>query len=241
MARQDTIKKLLAMKPSFNKTEPTLEGKPLTEILKNPKTTGANKLTVDELLSLKQIVAGHEPDIATFEVLVGYDALKDQGELRLSVDGGAGAELEDCIRATNGDCLLEWNTDYEPPGQHALQAQLLCHEPKRIWQEIELKGPVMPYYSSNLVQFFEGDSLFTAKGATLYGKLPESNGIYSIELKSLDGRHVKTISGTTSNGIINVDWNLIDDQGNIYTNNSFNAIYNITLPDSGRSQIIRGP
>ena len=139
-SRQTTVKKLLAMKPPFNTTEPTLEGKPLTQVLINPIIAETKKLSVDELLSLKQIVTGEEPDIATFEVPVGYDALKDRGELRLSVDGGVGTELEDCTRATNGDCLLVWNTTYEPPGQHALQAQLLYHEKANVWHELDIKG-----------------------------------------------------------------------------------------------------
>jgi hypothetical protein len=240
-SRQTTVKKLLAMKPPFNTTEPRLEGKPLTQVLINPIMTGTKKLSVDELLSLKQIVTGEEPDIATFEVPVGYDALKDRGELRLSVDGGAGTELEDCTRATNGDCLLVWNTTYEPPGQHALQAQLLYHEKANVWHELDIKGPVAPFYSSNVVQFFEGNSMFTDKGASLYAKLPETNGIYSIELQTSEGKHLKTISGTTSNGVINVDWDLKDDQGNKYTGNTIKAVYNVTLPDSGRTQTLRGP
>ena len=83
--------------------------------------------------------------------------------------------------------------------------------------------------------------MFTDKGASLYAKLPEPNGIYSIELQTSEGKHLKTISGTTSNGVINVDWDLKDDQGNKYTGNTIKAVYNVTLPDSGRTQTSRGP
>ena len=83
--------------------------------------------------------------------------------------------------------------------------------------------------------------MFSDKGATLYAKLPEPNGIFTIELKSPTGKHIKTITGTTSNGVINVDWDLKDDQGNKYTGNSLNAVFNVTLPDSGHSQTLKGP
>lgn len=239
--RQAAVKKLLAMKPPFIKTDPIFRGEALNRFLQNKRTSGTNRLSLDELLSLKQIITGQEPDIATFEVQVSHDVMTNMVELQLLVDDGAGGNLQGCNRATNGDCLLVWNTTYDPPGQHALQARLLCAEIKHPWHNFELKGPVTSFYSSNVVQFFEGNSFFTDKGTTLYAKLPEPNGVYTIEIKTPEGKHLKTISGTTSNGVINVDWNLKDDQGKKYNGNSLQAIYNVTLPDSKRSQILRGP
>jgi hypothetical protein len=240
-SRQATVKKLLAMKPPFNMTDPTFRGQPLSKFLQDTKTAATNKLALDELLSLKQIVTGQEPDIATFEVPVNYDVITNFAELQLLVDDGAEGDLQECDRATNGNCLLVWNTTYAPPGQHALQARLIGTDLRDGWHNLEVKGPVTPFYSSNVVQFFEGNSMFTDKGASLYTKLPEPNGVYTIELKTPDGKHIKTITGTTSNGVINVDWDLKDDQGNKYTGNSINAVYNVTLPDSGRSQTLKGP
>jgi hypothetical protein len=36
-----------------------------------------------------------------------------------------------------------------------------------------------------------------------------------------------------------VDWDLRDDQGNKYPGNSINAVFNVTLPDSGRSETLK--
>lgn len=83
------MKKLLAMKPPFNKTAPTFRGEALSQFLQNKKTWGANQPTLDELLSLKQIRAG---DLATFEVPISYNAVTNIGELRLLVDAGSGGD-----------------------------------------------------------------------------------------------------------------------------------------------------
>ena len=236
--RQARVKALLAMKPPFNKTDPVFRGETLSRFLQHKTIAKTKLLTLDQLLSLKQIGSG---DLATFEVPVSYEAVTNIGELRLLVDGGGGGELQECNRATNGDCLLVWNTTYDPPGQHALQAQLHYGERRYSVEQLEVTGPVTPFYSTNVVQFFEGDSFFTDKGATLYAKLPEPHGIYTIELQTPEGKHLKTISGVTSNGVINVDWDLRDDQGIKYAGDSINAVFNVTLPDSGRSQTVKGP
>lgn len=236
--RQEAIKRLMAMKPPFNTTDPDIEGKHLSGVIQNSQTAGTKKLSLDELLRLQKVDSGDE---VTYELPVNYDAVKKIGELRLRVDDGMGAELEQCDRATNGDCLLIWNTTYESPGQHVVQAEFMGNMIGEVGQELDIKGPVTPFFSTNLIQFFEGASMFTDQGATLYAKIPELHGIYSIEMQTPDRKHIITFNGTTTNGIIDVDWNLMDDRGNKYTNDSFDSIFNVTLPDSGRSQTVEGP
>lgn len=244
--RRATVEKLLAMKPARRAKEPTYQGRPLSKLLRNEKASGAKQLTLGELLTLKQIITGEEPDIATFELPINYDVVTNIGEPRLLVDAepeefstSKGGEFQGCERATNGNCLLIWNTDYDPPGQHALQAQILCTD-KKDWHTVKVNGPVAPFYSSNICQFDPFFSSFDSHGATLYAKLPEPNGIYTIELKSPNGERIKTFAGTTSNGVIKVDWDLRDDHGNKYTNDFFESTFSVTLPDSGRSQTLKG-
>ena len=105
----------------------------------------------------------------------------------------------------------------------------------------EIRGPVAPYYSSNLCQFVPERCSISPGGAVLYAKLPESNGVYSVEFKSQAGAHLKTVDGATSNGVIEVQWDMIDDRGQTYTNNSVDSVFHVTLPDSGRSLTQRGP
>lgn len=107
--------------------------------------------------------------------------------------------------------------------------------------DVPVRGPAAPVFTSNLCQFSHLYDTFNPRGATLYARLPESNGVYSIELKDPAGNHIITLKGTTSNGVINQHWNLVDDQGRAFTKQSFDSVFTVTLPDSGRSQTMKGP
>jgi hypothetical protein len=137
--------------------------------------------------------------------------------------------------------LLVWNTTYDPPGRHAVQAELLLRHRGEESGEGRIQGPAAPFFSSNLCQFSHRYDFYDARGATLYARLPESNGVYSIELKDPAGEHIKTFTGTTSNGVIQVHWDLVDDRGRAYPSQSFESVFSVTLPDSGRSQTMKGP
>jgi hypothetical protein len=107
---------------------------------------------------------------------------------------------------------------------------------------LEIRGPVKPFFSSNLCQFNPASSLWDDTGAYVDAyNVAESNAIFSIEIKTRSGMHVKTLNGRTTNGVIHVDWDLLDDHGRKYTNNSFVSYFHITLSDSGRSQILKQP
>jgi hypothetical protein len=236
--RRATVHKLLTISQPA-RPEPQYRGRPMSEILQ--KEQRGPKLTLDELLTLKQVVTGEEPNIATFNVPLGYDEVTNIANLHLVLDGEDHGE---CFRSTNGHCLLAWNTTFSAWGQHALQAELSYNEPGKALSERwhTYRGPVVPFFSSNLCQFKEFYSTYDpAYGATLYARLPELNGTYSIEVKSPSGKHVKTFTGTTRNSIIDVHCDLIDEHGQAYTNGSFDTVFDVTLPDSGRSQTIKGP
>jgi hypothetical protein len=231
--------------------DPAYKGRPLSQVIGNKAVLGNTNHSLDELLTVKQIITGQEPDVATFELPVSYDIITNIGGLHLLVDAplkesdddyAEAGEPQDCTRATNGNYLLVWNTTYDSPGQHVVRARLFCAE-RPGWHtfEVEVDGPLVPFYSSNLCQFDHRYDTFSPKGATLYARLPESNGIYTIELKSPAGELLKTLKGTTSNGVIQVEWNLMDNHGRRYTGDSFNSEFNVTLPDSGRSQHVKGP
>ena len=158
--------------------------------------------------------------------------------------------------------MLGWTTTYAPPGEHAIQAEFIgaktekimkvrgdgtriagfvVQDPEKMETALRVKGPAVAYVSTNLCQFSAEYDHFDARGATLYAKLPESNGLYSIELTTPQGSHLKTLTGMTFNGVIKAHWDLIDDQGHRFTNGEFNSTFNVTLSDSGRSQKIKGP
>ena len=236
------LERLSAQKPPRRTEAPTYKGQPLSKVLRNERVSGTNQLTLDEMLTLRQITTGKEPDMATFEVPISYDALTNiAGNLLLLVDTGpvgesfgAGAELQDCERATNGNCLLIWNTTYDSPGKHFLQVQLVV-------ETTEVKGYWMPFLSTNLFQLDPFFGHFGRGGAFLQARLVESKGAYTIELKSPSDELLKTFTGTTSNGVIEVSWDLRDNQGRANTNDSFGMVFRVTLFDSGRSQTLKGP
>ena len=156
-----------------------------------------------------------------------------------SDEGCAVGQLE-CRRAVNGNCLLVWRTIYESPGEHALQMGLDLNEPARADEVVV--GLVAPFVVSNLCQFSLSSAYFNLElGATLRAKLPEPNGTYTIELTSTAGDRLRKITGSTSNGVIKVHWDLTDDHGRKCTNNAYGTLIHVTLPDSGRSQKLKGP
>ncbi len=196
-----------------------------------PYLSGTN-----EDLFLKQVVTGEAPDMDTFEVPVKYDLLQHSEFLRLVVDprdeedvSGILNVFQDCKRATNGNCLLAWNITFDPPGQHRLRASLFCPGP-RMSKHWEFLGPTLPFNSSNIFQFDPFYAEFDDSGAILYAKVAMTNMAYSIEVTTPAGAHIKTITGSTSNGIIEAHWDLIDEHGNKYTND-FDSAFHVVLPD----------
>jgi len=90
------------------------------------------------------------------------------------------------------------------------------------------------FNSTNICQFDPFYSEFTDSGATLYAKTPACpNANYTIELQTESGAHIKTITGSTSSGEISESWDLTDDSGNPVTNETVNAVFNVTLLDPG--------
>lgn len=262
LARYKRIMKELLSNPKYKKatwtfpentpatTPKTLayQGRPLTEVLVNTNTVGNHSLSLDEMFTLRQITTGEEPQIITYELPIRFDSLKDQNgkpdlDLILLMDSdpddsymneptASGVE-----RATNGDCLLIWNTAFDKPRQHVLQAMLLV--PWQPWYEqIHVKGPVLPFLSTNLCRFFESGSMYDDTGAYLDAELSESNAAYSIEIKSPSGQRLKTITGTATNAMIQSEWDLLDDNSHKYEGTEFNALYTITLPGSKASQTL---
>jgi hypothetical protein len=230
--------------------EPSIKGQPLSKLLRNEKSTGTNRLTLDALLTLRPVVTGDEPEVITCQLPINYDALKDIGmfggaHLTLAMDnppdddGLSQPELEGCERATNGDCLLAWNAAFERPELHAMQAVLMVS--LGMENTITVKGPALAFSSTNLCRFIPASSLFDDKSAYLFAETVEPGATFSIEIKTRTGQHVKTLSGSTTNGVIDLEWNLLDEKGNRYTNNSFDSYFHVTLTRSGRSQTLKQP
>ena len=78
-------------------------------------------------------------------------------------------------------------------------------------------------------------------GVFLAARFAESNATYVVDFLSTDGERLKSISGTTDDGVMKLRWDLIDEAGRRRTNNEFKTVLHLSLPDSGRSQTVKGP
>jgi hypothetical protein len=221
-------------------------GQPLCVAL-NAKPAGTKRPSLAELLTLQQIITGNEPESITFEIPVHYDVLTNLGELFLCVDADPhnSPEIElaqrmGLERSDDGKCHLIWSTLYESRGKHALHAALGIEAPA--FNNPLIEGPITYFTITNLCQFSISSATFDLEtGATWRARLPESNGLFTVDLATPDGIRLKTITGSTTSGAIKVHWDLIDDHGQRFTNDSFNSVFHISLPDSGRSQTLKGP
>ena len=246
--RQSRVAQILTTKWSQALNSGFFGGRSAADFLRNAASV-SNHLSLAELMTPRQMITGQEPEDLTFEFPISYDAITNHGFfLLLDADTNpesmfapdSGAKVQERVRAANGDCLLIWHTIFDPAGQHALQVELTWNNDKGA--ETWCRGPAIPITTSNLCQFsFDSSTYDVELGATFHARLPEKNGIYSIECVTTNGAHLKTLSGSTTNGEFKTIWNLVDDHGHRLTGETFNSIVRITLPDSGRTQTLRGP
>lgn len=246
-------RKELLSNPKYKKTtwangqtqngELMYKGQPLSALLQN--SSGANRLSLDALFTLKPVL-GKDPGVITFQLPIAYDRLTNipDADLRLIMDsppdnsGIIDSDAEYSERATNGDTLLVWDSMFEHPGLRAIQA-LLTLSSREVEHELMVKGPVLPFTSTNLFSFDLYAGPFNDTGANLYAELVESNATYRIEIKRDTAKPpIKTFTGSTTNGIISLDWDLSDDHGNEFTNHSFESSFTVTLTASGRTQTL---
>jgi hypothetical protein len=249
LLRQARVEKILSSKWLPPDTSGmTYQGRPIDDDVSNASVNGTNQLSLAELLTPKPVITGNEPEDLTFEVPVSYDVVQKRGGLALTVDAGpdrqeafdSGAQMQECNRATNGDCLLVWHTIFDPPGRHAVQVRLSWVN-ERSYEFIG-RGPAIGVVTSNLCQFSLASSHFDPEtGAAFQARLPEMNATYTAQFLTTNGLLLKTLNGSTTNGQIAGAWNLVDDHGQPFTGNFFNSLFHIQLLDSGRSQTLRGP
>lgn len=250
LIRQERIGGIMSMNWSADTNTFTFNGRPFPDLLSNLKPGVSNKISLQTLLNPRQIITGDEPEILSFQFPVKYSVVTNIGTLLLMVDAetneegmyavDCGARIQDLKQAASGDCLVAWHAIFDPPGQHAVQAELIATDTNggEYWS----KGPPVLVTSSNLCQFsLLSDHFYQDTGAEFHARLPEAHGNYVIECNTTNGARLKTITGTTTTGEFTEHWNLIDDHGVRFKGNYFDSVIHIILPQSGRSQTMRGP
>jgi hypothetical protein len=153
---------------------------------------------------------------------------------------GFEAILEDFSPSTNGNTLLNWNTAYESPGLYYAQPEIILNGVGDDNAVISGVGIIAPYYSSNVVRFFESDSMYDDSSAYLDAQLPVQNASYSISLfdpSTTPSTLISTITNSTSNGMIQEDWGVTNSDGSAFAGSEVDAEFDVTLQD-GSGQAI---
>jgi hypothetical protein len=216
--------------------EPIYENLPVSQWLQSKTLINPNKLSFVKLLTLKQVSRPDEMGIVRFEAPVKYDPVKTNnglgGDVRFGFLNNDGDFVEFTFsgweRAADGGSHLWWNINYNAPGRHEIRADLRYSDGMN---QLEIIGPSLQYDSSNVCRFFEGYSLFDSTGALLQARLREQTAKFRIELKTQKGKHLKTITGSTTNGVINLEWDLKDNHGKKFKGDSFEGAFYVTYPD----------
>ncbi len=195
-----------------------------------------NPLDANNPLTLLQITTGEEPDFATFEIPVSYDRVTNAGTLNLNMNG-IDVTLEECTRATNGNCLLSFNVAFDPLGQHYLSAGFRYGSDPGTEHPVTLSmGKLLPFYSSNSVQFFESGSMFDDSGAYVDAKLFAADADYQIDLydtSTTPPTLIKTITNSTSNGFIEENWDgMLADGVTPFTNSEVQAVFTVAYANT---------
>jgi len=216
-----------------NQPEPTYESIPISEWIQTKSLLNSNRLSLTDLLTLRQISTPDDWGIVNFELPMAFvsGVSLHLGEIN---KGGEFVVVcfEDCYGGTNGLSQLKWNTSYDPPRKFNLRAKLTYYNHL---DSISVIGPPLTHYSSNACRFFEAGSMYDDMGAFLDAELREDIATFRIELQTVDGRYINTISGRTTNGFINSDWDLREASGQKFTGKEFVGVFHITYPNSSNS------
>lgn len=226
-----------------NQPEPVFHGLPLSRWIQTQARLNTNHLSLSKLMTLKSVSGPDEWGEVKFDLPVRYDAFHSD---RPSPGGGIDLgtldtngdfidfTFSDLKQAPDGNSRLSWNINWDSPGRHELRARMI-YAHGMDGDQFTLIGPPLSYNSSNTCRFYEASTLFNSDGANLYAKLREPAAKFRVTVTSLQGRLVNDISGSTTNSVINLAWDLTGLDGRKYTNNSFIGSFYVTYPDDTRT------
>jgi hypothetical protein len=205
------------------------------------KALGLNPTNSVNPLTLKQVSLPDKYGIVSFELPIHYDLLTNIGIVNLKLNGIT-VNLEDFGPATNGNTLLNWNTLYDHSGLNYLQAKISLNGNGDDFAVISGDGQIGFYKSDNTVRFFECGTIFSEANAYLDAEIPVQNAEYTIRIYSpatTPPSLIKTISNSTTNGLIQEDWDLtMDGSGSAFTGSAFDADFEVSLLDAPGGSVI---
>jgi len=194
-------------------------------------------LVSDNPLSLILMPPAAQPEISYLKVLLSYDNMTANGELDMLVDGKPAA-FQECSSADSGAaCVLAWNSTYEPPGTHMLQARFIMSSGVTTGAVFSAVGPPLQAVSDNVVQFSEEYAEYDGYSpviltAQVPGQSPGAPITYDIQLRDNAGQTILTKHGQTSGDRIIESWDLLYPDGQTrYSGDSFDAVFTTTVPN----------
>lgn len=206
------------------------------------RALGMAAFGLDNPLVLKEAFTGQEPSMINFNLPLQFSTLTQAGHLILLIDG-LEVSLFNSTQAPDGTSTLVWNSTYDTPGQHYMQAELTLNDTNIPSGSACIAcGPVVPFFSSNILQFFLSDSLFNTQTAFLDAQLPQSAAAYTIKLYDpsvTPPALVTTINGATTTGFIEEDWGVTNADGSPYLKDTVNAQFNVALAGSASGNAIK--
>jgi hypothetical protein len=205
------------------------------------KALGIAPFNPNNPLTLTQVGWDEEWGIATFELPVSYSVLTNIGSVNLFLDGVC-ATLQDVSQATDGNTLITWNSAFNSSRAHLLQARLAVNLSAGDTAILTALGNALPYSSDNPVRFYESDAVYDDSGAYLDATITSStNTYYTIQIfdpSTSPASFIKGITNSTSNGMIQEDWNLTYDDGvTTFTNDTFDAVFTVSDTDPSAASL----
>ena len=142
-----------------NEAEPTYQGLSVSQWIQTKTLINTNRLPLAKLLTLKQVSDADDWGTVKFELPVDYDTFTNECSLDLGIINKDGDFVEccyaDCERATNGNCLVWWNINYDQPGKHDIRVRLSYSGAALHWDEIKVIGPACIFIPVMLVGFLK--------------------------------------------------------------------------------------
>jgi hypothetical protein len=218
-----------------NQPEPTYQGVLISQWLQTNTAVNPRHLSLSALTTLKQVSPPDRMGIAKFEVPIKFDVLKTDVPNEARVEIGDFIKTGEFIegrfpeykRGTNGNCQIWLNINYEPPCKQDFRARLTYGIGA---DRIFVIGPPLVFDSPNACQFVEGLNLFDTNDVTPRAWLREDNAKFRVELTTTKGKHMKTFTGSTTNGLIDLRWDLRNKRGRQFKGDSFEGAFYIIYP-----------
>jgi hypothetical protein len=128
--------------------------------------------------------------------------------------------------------LLEFNGSELHPGTNRIRIDFVIYNFTNINQCLFATSPITNFVSPDICHINTNAPPRGDKAVVLRADLSVSNADYSIKLwQQFDG-YMKTIVGSTTNGVINETWNRNDDVGNVYESGVVTATYHVVVSNS---------